>query len=147
MILNSILLSTAAMIWGAGFIATKWTLIDYGPYWSNSIRFIVATIFILPFLTFKLKKRSLSFYTWPFLCSVVLYFSMQTQTIGLNYTTAAKSGFITTFYAFFTPIILMFTKGIRYQKSYWPLLLISIFGIALLCVLDFFSVYEGGDDR
>ncbi|MFT6631404.1 MAG: drug/metabolite transporter (DMT)-like permease [Bacteriovoracaceae bacterium] len=146
MILNGLLLALAAMIWGAGFIATKWTLVDYGPYWSNSIRFIVAAVFIAPILLYKfrIKGRSWKFYAWPFICSIVLYFSMQTQTIGLAFTTAAKSGFITTFYAFFTPIILMFVKGVRYQKTYWPLLALSLFGIALLCNLEF-SGFNKGD--
>jgi drug/metabolite transporter (DMT)-like permease len=145
MIANGFLLALAAMIWGAGFIATKWTLVDYGPYWSNSIRFIVAAIFIFPLLMakFTFKARSWKFYAWPFVCSIILYFSMQTQTIGLNYTTAAKSGFITTFYAFFTPILLMIFRGVRYQKTYWFLLGLSLFGIALLCDLEFAGFNQG----
>lgn len=145
MIASGFLLALAAMIWGAGFIATKWTLIDYGPYWSNSIRFIVAAIFIAPLLLYKIKgrKHTWKFYSGPLICSIVLYISMQTQTIGLNYTTAAKSGFITTFYAFFTPIILMLVKGTRYQKTYWPLLGLSFVGIALLCDLDYQSFNQG----
>ncbi len=138
MILNSFLLVLAAMIWGAGFIATKWTFTDYGPYWSNGIRFVFAAIFISPFLLFKFKtKRKLSFYAWPFLCSVILFTSMQAQTIGLKYTTTAKSGFITALYAFFVPIILMLFRGFRYQISFWFLLLFSLSGIAMLCDLNF----------
>ncbi|MBT4791544.1 MAG: DMT family transporter [Halobacteriovoraceae bacterium] len=144
MLLNSSLLILAAMIWGGGFIATKWTFVDYGPFWSNSIRFIVASLFISPFLIYKFKlKRPWKFYLWPFVCAVVLYLSMQTQTIGLKYTTVAKSGFITTLYAFFTPIILMFYKKHRYQKSYWFLLKLCLLGIALLCDFKFEQFNQG----
>ena len=143
MITKSILLSFAAMIWGAGFIATKWTFSDYGAYWSNSLRFIFATILISPFLIYKFKKRKLSFYKWPFLTAVILYLSMQTQTIGLETTTAAKSGFITTFYAFFTPITLMILHKYRYQKAFWLLLIKSLIGVALLCDLSFDKITIG----
>lgn len=143
MILNSFLLAIAAMIWGAGFIATKWTLLDYGAYWSNGFRFILATIIISPYLIYKFKKRPLDFYKWPMLAGLILYLSMQAQTIGLETTTAAKSGFITTFYAFFTPIILMVFKRYRYQKTFWSLLFMSLMGVACLCDLHFASLVIG----
>lgn len=139
-----LLLTIAAMIWGAGFIATKWTLNDYGPYWSNGLRFIFAAIIIIPFLIFKFKKkRKLIFYWWPFLCSIILFLSMQAQTIGLKYTSTAKSGFITALYAFFVPIILMFTNKYKYKFRFWLLLLISLSGIALLCNLNFENFNNG----
>ena len=161
MIKSTILLIFAAIVWGGGFIATKWTLVDFDPYWSNSLRFIVAAVFIAPFLGYQalkkekstetikghiqknFKKRDLQFYLWPLLCAVILYFSMQAQTIGLKYTTTAKSGFITALYAFFVPILLMLFVGARYQKTYWALLASSLFGIALLCDLDFNSFNQG----
>ena len=144
MILSSSLLILAAMIWGGGFIATKWTFAAFGPYWSNSIRFVIASLFILPFLIYRFKlNRDLKFYLWPFICAIVLYFSMQTQTIGLKYTTVAKSGFITTLYAFFTPMILMLIERHRYQKSYWFLLKLCLIGIALLCDLKLDNFNQG----
>lgn len=137
-IINSFLLTIAAMIWGAGFIGTKWTFTDYGPYWSNTIRFILASLFILPFLFYKFKRnRGFQFYKAPLLCSVLLFLGMITQTIGLKYTTVSKSGFLTTFYAFFTPIILMMLYRYRYQKTFWPLLATSLFGIFMLCDMSF----------
>lgn len=143
MIFNIFLLSLAAMIWGAGFIGTKWTFESYGPYWSNAIRFVVSTVFIIPFLVKDFKKINFQFLKWPFICSLFLCFSMITQTIGLELTTAAKSGFITTFYAFFTPIILMLFRGLKYQWTFWPLLLLSLIGIAFLCNLSFEGFNEG----
>jgi drug/metabolite transporter (DMT)-like permease len=144
MMSKTLLLTFAAMIWGAGFIATKWTLHDYGPYWSNGLRFVFAGIIILPFLIFKFKKiRKIEFYWWPFLCSIILFLSMQAQTIGLKYTSTAKSGFITALYAFFVPIILMFTKKYRYKIRFWFLLFLCLSGIALLCNLDFENFNNG----
>ncbi len=143
MLINISLLISAALIWGAGFIATKWTLNDYGPYWSNSLRFIIAGLFILPYLFYKIKKVNFHYFLGPLSCACILYISMQTQTIGLKYTTAAKSGFITTLYAFFIPILLMLFKGIKYQLSFWGLLAMSLLGIAMLCQFELSSFNIG----
>lgn len=123
----------ACFIWGLGFAATRWTLESYDPYWSNTIRFAIAALFSLPVLLWKKKCRVSR---GVFLCSVCLLLGLQLQTIGIGQTTLAKSGFLTAFYAIFTPLIQMSLTRKGYSWKYWVLVSLALFGIALLCDLS-----------
>jgi drug/metabolite transporter (DMT)-like permease len=131
----------ATFIWGAGFVGTRWTLEDYSPLWSNSLRFVLAGGLVLPFVLPKWRKLL----DWkPFFCSFLLFVALLLQTYGIKYTTLAKSGFLTTFYAIFTPIISMIFFKVRFSGRYWALVFMAMFGIALLCDLEF-SNFNRGD--
>lgn len=131
--LNMLLLALATMIWGFGFVGTRWTLIDYSPLWSNALRFVIAGSLSLPYLLWKGKIKN---YKSVILASVLLYGALQLQTTGVKYTTLAKSGFLTTFYAIFTPILSMIFQGSRYRKTYWFLVFMAMLGILFLCELN-----------
>lgn len=138
------LLIFATMIWGAGFVGTRFTLIDYSPLWSNAIRFVIAGLLCLPFLIArKTYKRPLKDFKGPLLCSLALFMGILTQTFGLAHTTLAKSGFITAFYAIFTPILAMFIYSMKYRKTYWGLVFVAIVGIFLLCDMDIYNFNVG----
>lgn len=137
MIINILLLVFATAIWGYGFVATRWTLVALDPYWANALRFAVAGICSTPFLLYKksftrkdniLKK---SFISSIFLLGILLF-----QTIGLSLTTVAKSGFITTLYTLFIPIITMIAFKKRFRPTFWLLLLLAMFGMALMSNLE-----------
>lgn len=131
----------ATFIWGAGFVGTRWTLEDYSPLWSNSLRFVLAGGLVLPFVLPKWRKL----FDWkPFFCSFLLFVALLLQTYGIKYTTLAKSGFLTTFYAIFTPIISLFFFKAKFSARYWVLVFMAMFGIALLCDLEF-SNFNRGD--
>lgn len=129
------------MIWGAGFVGTRWTLTDYTPLWSNALRFAIAGLLALPYLIFKVDRKSIK---GALLCSIALLCGLQFQTIGIKYTTLAKSGFLTTFYAIFTPILGIIIYRERYLLSYWGLVLLAILGITFMCELEF-SRFNYGD--
>jgi len=124
------LLLFATMIWGLGFVATRWTMADYSAIWSNSMRFLFAGVLSIPFL---LWKRNIKEVKGPMICSLLLVIGLQLQTMGIELTTLAKSGFLTVFYAIFTPIISFFIFRQKFRKSYWGLLAIAMLGIMLLC--------------
>jgi drug/metabolite transporter (DMT)-like permease len=145
MIKNVLLLILATAIWGFGFVAAKWTFISFDPYWSTAIRYIVAAIFGLPYLIYKksftTKKKLVlkSLVSSVFLLGLLLF-----QTLGLNYTSIAKSGFITTLYALFVPLTLMILNKKKYRTTFWFLLILALTGVALMCNLEIKGV-NGGD--
>ncbi len=120
----------ATFIWGAGFAGTRWTLMDYSPTWSNAMRFIIATLIISPYLLIKFKKLNIKVTATA---GLLLYWGLHFQTLGIAQTSMAKSGFLTVFYAIFTPIILVVAFKETIRKSFWALLLLALLGIALLC--------------
>ena len=131
---NVLLLSFATTIWGIGFVATKWTLVLLDPFWSQSFRFLTAAILGLPFLFYKntfFKKDSLL--KEACVGGILISITLILQTIGLTHTTVAKSGFITTLYVLFIPIISTIMLKKKYKKHLWGLVLLSLVGMALLC--------------
>lgn len=88
------------------------------------------------------KKQVLK--NWGVLiCALCLGIALQFQTIGLGLTTLAKSGFLTVFYALFTPIFSLFLYGTKFRKKYWGLLAMAMLGMALLCDLKLESFNKG----
>jgi drug/metabolite transporter (DMT)-like permease len=144
MILNIFLLSLSSCIWGFGFIATRWTLTAFDPFWATALRFSLAGLLSLPFLLYKksfwrkkniLKKAAIS--------SVFLLGTLLFQTLGLNSTTVAKSGFITTLYALFIPLIMMLFAKKKYRSSFWALVVMALAGMALMCNLEVKDLNRG----
>ena len=138
---NTLLLTLCTAIWGLGFAATRWTLHDYSPLWSNALRFLFAGVVSL-FLLMITKKSKLSHYKGVLICSLLLFAAMATQTVGIAHTTLAKSGFLTALYAIFTPLFLIF-QGRRIALRYWLKLLLAMFGIALMCELKIDNLNQG----
>jgi drug/metabolite transporter (DMT)-like permease len=136
MIFNFLLLAFAMMIWGLGFIATRWALTGLDPYWTIALRFLLAGSLGLPFLIYKrtfFKKEN--YIKESIISSSFLFLNMIFQTIGLTQTTVAKSGFITTLYIFFIPLISMFIYKRRYRMQFWGLVFLSLIGMGFLCNL------------
>ncbi len=126
------LLVFTTFIWGLGFVGTRWTFDIYDPYWSHAWRFIIAGAIISPYLFIKRKEI-----IWKpaIMISTLLFLALLIQTIGIKYTTLAKSGFLTAFYAVFTPLFLGLLYKKRFSWKYWCLVVLSMLGMALLCEL------------
>ena len=144
-IASVLLLCLAPLIWGFGFIGTRWVLEDYSATWCNAIRFIFCLPFVLPYLLYKKTFHDYKKYVKNgFAIGVLLSTGLWIQTIGIAQTTVAKAGFFTVFYAFFTPLICIFIWGRKYRPVYWGLVILAIIGIALLCELNI-SQFNFGD--
>lgn len=134
---NIILLTFASIVWGFGFVATRWTLNLLDPYWSMSYRFLVAAILGMPYLiyrkSFSVKESHLK---EAFFASILIFLALTFQTLGLASTTIAKSGFITTLYVFFVPLISIIFLKKKYKIYFWLLVFCSLLGMALLCNLE-----------
>lgn len=103
LIAESFLLLTAT-IWGTTFVATKVALKYVSPLLYLTVRFCVASLLFVIFSrrSFPIPK-SLFLSALPLLCWYFAGFVF--QTVGLNFTTASKSGLITGSYVIFTPIL------------------------------------------
>lgn len=95
----------AAVIWGSTFFIVKDALADIDPIIMVAYRFLLAGAILWLFLLVKGK----SIFTGmgrAFFLSVILWFLYVPQTVGLKYTTASNSGFITGLFVAFVPIFL-----------------------------------------
>lgn len=93
------------LIWGGTFALVKNSLYDSSPMTFLFARFAIASIVCLAILNkkiFEIKKDQ--YYAGLFL-GFLLFLGFALQTIGLNITSATKSGFITGSLVVFTPIV------------------------------------------
>jgi len=95
----------AAAIWGSTFFIVKDALSDIDPVMLVAYRFLLAGAILWLYLLMKGK----SIFTGlgkAFNLSIILFALYVPQTIGLKYTTASNSGFITGLFVAFVPIFL-----------------------------------------
>ncbi|WP_413574959.1 DMT family transporter [Bdellovibrio sp. HCB290] len=98
----------AGALWGFGFVATVFALRAFTPAEALVYRFLIASVFgELIYLYFKKPglPSMISDFKKALPAGFFLGGLMILQTIGLQYTTATKSGFITSLYVILVPLI------------------------------------------
>lgn len=110
---SSILLLTAAAIWGLAFVAQRIGMEFIGPFTYNGIRFALGAVSLLPLIAYydkNNKKQSSLNQDWKttikpgLIVGIVLFIAASLQQIGLIYTEAGKAAFVTGLYMVFVPI-------------------------------------------
>ena len=92
------------LAWGISFILTKNSLETLETFNFLGIRFLIAAITSALLFHKRLMKLDRATLKYGILIGVIMFSGYATQTIGLNYTTASKSGFITGFSVVIVPI-------------------------------------------
>ena len=95
-----------AAVWGATFYMVKDALAGVDPVAMVCHRFLLSALLLAPWALVRPSRgRHLK---ESLILSVLLFLLYTTQTIGLNYTSASNSGFITGLFVIFVPIFLLF---------------------------------------
>lgn len=100
-------LGFAGILWGFGFVATVWALRAFTPVETLVWRFVLATLLgEILYLIFHGRARftAMQDFKKAFPAGFFLGGMLLLQTIGLKYTTATKSGFITCLYVILVPL-------------------------------------------
>ncbi len=92
-----------AVIWGSTFFVVKDSLAYVNPVVLVGYRFVLATLIMGCYLLYRRKSWLTNFKSGAVL-GVLLWLCYVPQTIGLEYTTASNSGFITGLFVAFVPI-------------------------------------------
>lgn len=102
----AILLCT--LIWGATFPATKAVLDQIQPFSFLFVRFLLGTVLAVGIALAVGGRLSLERSTLRIsaIATVYLFLGYALQTVGLRYTTASNSAFITALYVVFVPLFL-----------------------------------------
>jgi len=152
----NILLFITAFIWGSAIVAQKDAMSYIGPFTFNGVRMIIGGVVLIPVIIF-LRKRGLAeapdarqikgfthdpSFIGGFFCGVALFFAIIIQQIGLVYTTAGKTGFITALYIIIVPILGVFMRK-RIAKIIWLCVVLAVSGIYLLCIKGDFTMNYG----
>jgi drug/metabolite transporter (DMT)-like permease len=92
------------VIWGGTFAIIKSALGSISPMMFLTFRFSIATLIFLPFVIGKLKKLDAESIKKGLILGFLYFGGFASQTLGLNYTSATKSAFITGTFVIFTPL-------------------------------------------
>lgn len=95
LIVADLSLVLVALVWGANFVIMKDALERITPFAYLGVRFLLATFFLAAGFWRSLLKTRLDDLRCGILAGFLLFAGFATQTVGLMYTTPAKSGFIT----------------------------------------------------
>jgi len=100
-----------ALVWGLSFTILKNILgTDFSPIVFILIRFFVAAVVILPLCFRRLKQLDRMGFIGSLALGGLLFSGFALQSIGIQYTLASKSAFITGLSALFVPLFLFLHK-------------------------------------
>ena len=100
-----LLLLSVTVIWGSTFAISKFVLLYSTPLIYMSIRFFLAAGIVLVLFYKRVSVIPLSTYRKGSILGIILFLGFALQTVGLQYTTASKSAFITGLMVVLTPIV------------------------------------------
>ena len=148
---GSLILILCALIWGMAF-AAQGTAANYiGPFTFVFLRSAITSVVLLaayPLFRKGASKREDAapgkrrYLAVGCMLGVLLFVACALQQIGIAYTTAAKSGFITALYIVMIPLIGLL-MGRRIGRRVWIGVCVALVGLCLLCLKDDLSVNTG----
>jgi len=121
----------ASAIWGSTFILVKTSLESINPVAMVAYRFLLAAVLMGGVLALQ-RKALFKNLTAGIILGLALAMLYLPQTIGLKYTTAANSGFITGLFVVFVPVLSFTILKQRPRRAQWLAVLISLAGLWLL---------------
>lgn len=157
---NSILLFSAAFIWGTSFVFQSMGNNYMKPFTFSAARSFLGFLVLLPIAIYKIKKvnadrknydiSEISETKIPFkatvigglCCGLALTGASLFQQYGVKYTTVSKAGFITTLYIILIPILGIFLKK-KCPWTVWISAVTACIGMYFLCMTESFSLSFG----
>ncbi len=104
------------LVWGGTFVSIKTALDDASPLLLMGLRFLSAFLFFSLFYRIRFRSFSSRVVKKGLILGFLMFLGYGLQTVGLKYTTASRSGFITYFYALLTPV---FQFLILKKRPFW----------------------------
>lgn len=106
-----LILLLLTVLWGGTFALIKSAIVHVSPFMFVTVRFGFASLIFLPFAWKHLKGLSAQQLKDGFWIGFWFFLGFILQTIGLQYTTASKSAFITGTFVVFTPLAQTIIEG------------------------------------
>lgn len=139
-----IFLLAAALLWGTAFVFQKSATSDANAFAFNFLRFSasIPALLLLRYLPLKLfephSNDTLTQRHWRYNAWVIggggavfMFLGISLQQLGLTYTTAGKSGFLTSLYIVIVPMLALLFRQ-RCHREVWLGAAIALLGVYLL---------------
>jgi drug/metabolite transporter (DMT)-like permease len=124
----------AVIFWGTSFVATKTVLYEIKPVTVIILRLILASILLsaIAFYTRRTFSINLRNHGWIFILALIAVFHLWIQVTGLQYTTAANTGWIIGTAPVFMAVLGLIIYKERIGLLQFAGIIIAIFGLLLL---------------
>jgi drug/metabolite transporter (DMT)-like permease len=128
-------LVAAALIWGFNFILVKMAVDQMPPIYYVGLRFLVGSIFLLPFSYRQMKALDRQGWLIGIWVGVLLFGGFILQTVGLVSTSPGVSGFLTSLYVIMVPIFIGLATG------RWPSPMVGVGVVVVVAGFAVLSLY------
>ncbi len=137
----------AGILWGFGFIGTVWCLHFLSPSAIIFYRFFGAFIFGVLFLFIRKvpKEILIQELKLTLIPGILLWFTLHSQTWGLQLTTATNSTFITTLYVIIVPVLRWISGKEILHWAHWACVGLALLGTGLIVEIQKASELNIGD--
>jgi len=120
------------IIWGGSFVAVKTALDFSSPFLFLTMRFFLATLILFILFRKSIMRIDKETLKAGLFIGMLVGIGYGSQTLGLDYTTASKSAFITGTFVILVPIFSIFIEKIIPRKLLWVGVAFAIAGLYLL---------------
>jgi drug/metabolite transporter (DMT)-like permease len=135
------ILFLAAGIWGMSFVSQSKGMDYMKPLTFNGVRSLIGTFVLALYLWISRQtfQKSAPPIPWKIAlpggiaCGLAVTVASTLQQYGIQYTTVGKSGFITTLYIIFVPILGLFLRR-KIRVIVWFAAMLAVVGMYLLCM-------------
>ncbi|MBQ3816878.1 MAG: DMT family transporter [Clostridia bacterium] len=157
---GSLILATAALIWGLAFVAQTDAADDVPPFAFNSIRSFIGAVVLLLYILLRDIKKNIplipksksgkkNMFTAGIICGIMLAVSVNFQQFGIasypkGTAAEARAGFLTALYVIIVPLLSVFTKK-KVSLNVWLGVIVALAGVYLLCLKGGISHIYAGD--
>ncbi|MBX9602581.1 MAG: DMT family transporter [Bryobacteraceae bacterium] len=133
-------------VWGSTFVIVKSALTDVSVLLFLTLRFTLASVFLLLFFRRHAWSGNWRSDVWPGIqIGFFLFTGYITQTFGLKLTTPAKAGFLTALYVVLVPLLGSIVYSIRPGAAEWFGVAVATAGMALLTLPESGFRFSQGD--
>ena len=134
----------AAFVWGTSFVVQRIATAYFGYFLFNGLRFLLGAMVLLPLLYFyRLGKPTRHELGLSAIAGLVLVGASSLQQAGLQYTTAANAGFLTTLYVVLVPGLLWFFWRRKIRWLNWLAAGLAVLGALFLSGAGLLSLGHG----
>jgi len=131
------MLFVVVLFWSATFVIVKEALTDSSSMLFIAIRFSIAAVLLIPYLIYKKVRFIKKEFLPGFFLGVILFGGFAAQTVGLQFTSATRSGFLTGTSVVMIPIIQTVLERRKPSKG-------AVIG-SLMIIVGILFMSSGGD--
>ena len=132
-----------AVIWGGGFAAGKFALVDLEPVAVLMYRFTLSALAVGILFFKKILHSTKKEIFWGSLLGFLMYSGLLIQLLGLQHTTASKQAFILASYVMFTPLLSWLLFKDRPTKNDFITSAMILIGVGFISLNEVSAIQSG----